>query len=200
MPDVLLPCQLMFNVRWINMKKTSLIILGIIIGLLISFIFSNVRKNQDLPIDSEVKESSQHGFKIGDLIVSAESNLCVILSESNLMPLIHIRFTDEGSITELRTFDNNLSNHSFFDSDQNGKWDYWSYVNKNERFFYDFYSGFPCTASVEGTNWLMANDILVRIDDEYFKLNEVDEEMFIEKNNQKLELEEYKPNLYRIKK
>ena len=182
------------------MKKTLLVIIGILLGIAISLTLSRYQIYPFRPAQGD--ETHNKKPNIDDLFNMGEmaDHVYGFTTKSNLMPMISVRLSGSNLVSQIIVLDNNLNGISLTDEDLDGKWDYWSYIQKDQSFHYNPWSGFPQTASVEGTNILSANDLFVRIDGEYFKAQSADGKYFIEKNNEMYELEEYQPDYYRIKK
>ena len=175
------------------MKNISLILIGTVLGVAITFPLTKSFFNNKI-VEEETKV-----LKLDNLILSEMSKgLYGLGIHSNSPPLISVRLSNSNQISEAFIVDRGLNIFSFRDNDLDGKWDRWVYNSKSESYAYENMRGFPDSASVYAEKTV--NDFLVRIDEDYFPVQFIDEKAFVEKNGIEIEVEEYGKNLYRIKK
>ena len=175
-----------------GMKKIILILIGIVIGIIASFIFALCRTApfyyvfDDKPLLASVKDL--HVIEVDDtygIVLQNNTNLIVSISVSPDRKII-----SDISIINAREY----QDFSFSDTDSNGAMDRWIFSDDKSTFFYGRMNGHPDAVFSE------PDELVVRIDGKYFLTREIDGVKFININNALVEIEHIGNQCYKVKK
>ena len=175
------------------MKKLLLILIGVVVGIIASFIFALFRLepfHYAYVLDEEEKPSvaSVHDL----MIVKADSFYGITLNgDTNL--IVNITVPSGQKVISNISIMNCGNSFDFSDLDQDGMIDRWVVSNNKSSFFYGRTNGYPDTVFNE------PDEIIVRIDEEYFPTREIDGEKFIQKDGDLVEIAHVGNQCYEIK-
>ena len=164
------------------MKNISLILIGITIGYASTLLLQR-------------RDLSTYDLNINDM----GGNILAITSKAHpelgvvITSILSDEGEDQGRMSSIWLVDQSGIHVNFNDRDSDGIWDDRSYSTTNTTYSYAGKSGFPTMIFSD------EDEPLVRIDDQYFKLMNVDGEHFIEKGSELVEVEYIHHSQFKMK-
>ena len=172
------------------MKKILFILIGVIIGILMSFIFATFFI---APCRYAFDESFDWAQVDNLMIVGDGYNGYGITLDGDTNLIIQITIPDDKEVISDISIMNGGNSFYFADLDQDGMIDRWTISNNKSSFIYGRTNGYPDTV------FNQPDEVLVRIDEEYFRTREIDEKKFIEKDGKLVQLEFVQSRYFKIK-
>jgi hypothetical protein len=178
------------------MKNIILIIIGFVLGIGASFIFTQSKIPQpDIVQDERVAEVPEMMI-YKDLRIVDTGWLYSVSPKNNTNLFVSLQLTPDGKfISDISIFNTKeYQDFSVKDTDSDGTMDFWSFMDDDSLFTYARGDGYPDAILSE------PDKLIVRIGDKYFTTRKIDKKLFIEQNGNLVEIEATTNFCYAIKK
>jgi hypothetical protein len=180
------------------MKKIIFILIGIIIGSLMTLGLQNLRGRikpsyvvtEDIKKNlgaTNVKDLSTDKLFIHDI----DGLFLQVVSVKNPEMFIFIDLKEDG-FYQLAIHDKNNTFASFMDKDSDGIWDFRDFSNNDITYAYGRGTGYPDTVLTDSNS-------LVRIDDQYYEILVEGENRYIMQEGQKIEISPEQWGYFKLK-